>query len=103
MLLFQIMQMKIKMVLVCNMINIDLKQIHGHLKNNKDEIKNSEKCGCFYCKKIFKGSEVKDWIKDETGDTAKCPYCLVDSVIGDASGLKLTEELLEIMNKTWFE
>ena len=80
----------------------DLEQTHKHSISNKEEIEKSEFCGCFYCKKIFKSSEIKEWIKDKNGDTAKCPYCLVDAVIGDASGYALTDEFLTQMNKKWF-
>ena len=76
-----------------------------HLDYSKqlvEEIKNSDICGCFYCKRIFKSVEVKDWVKDKNGDTAKCPYCLTDSVIGDASGYDLNEDFLNKMNKKWF-
>ncbi len=79
-----------------------LEFLRKHSKNNKTEIEKSEKCGCYHCKKIFKSSEVKEWVKDKSGDTAKCPHCLIDSVIGDASGYLITEELLNKMNKKWF-
>ena len=75
---------------------------HNHSINNRNEIEKSECCGCYHCKKIFKSSEVKDWVKDENGDTAKCPYCLIDSVIGDASGYLITEEFLNKMNEKCF-
>ena len=84
------------------MENQKLDEAHKHSINNKEEIEKSESCGCFYCKKIFKSSEVKEWIKDKNGDTAKCPHCLTDSVIGDASGYALTDEFLTQMNKKWF-
>ena len=42
------------MVLVCNMINIDLKQIHSHLKNNKDEIKTVKSVVAFIVKRFLK-------------------------------------------------
>ena len=80
----------------------DLEQAHEHSINNKVEIKKSEFCGCYHCKKIFKSTEVKDWLKDKNGDTVKCPYCSIDSVMGDASGYLITEELLNKMNKKWF-
>ena len=81
----------------------ELKQAHSCSKNNKTEIKNSEKCGCYYCKKIFKSSEVKKWLKDKNGETARCPYCSIDSVIGDASGYLITDEFLNKMNEKCFK
>jgi len=38
----------------------------------------------------------------DTGETAICPRCSIDSVIGDASGLPVTKEFLKEMNKHWF-
>lgn len=80
----------------------DLEQAHKHSISNKEEIEKSELCGCYFCKKIFKSSEIKEWLKDKNDGTAKCPHCLTDSVIGDASGYLITEELLNKMNKKWF-
>ena len=84
------------------MENQKLEEAHKHSMNNKGEIEKSEFCGCYFCKKIFKSSEIKEWLKDKNGETAKCPYCSIDSVIGDASGYLITEELLNKMNKKWF-
>ncbi len=52
------------------MNNKDLEQIYKHSINNREKIEKSEKCGCYHCKKIFKSSEVKEWVKDKSGDTA---------------------------------
>lgn len=79
----------------------DYEEVHKHSTNNKIEIENSKTCGCFYCKSIFKSSEITMWIKDKI-PTAICPNCAVDSVIGDASGYPITKKLLDDMNKKWF-
>jgi hypothetical protein len=44
--------------------------------------------------------EIEEWI-DPNDDTALCPYCDIDSVIGDASGYEITEEFLRKMNDHW--
>ena len=61
-------------------------------------------CGCFYCKSIYSASEVKEWYdNDGRGDkTALCPKCGIDSVLGDATFVELTPELLELMNMLFF-
>ena len=61
-------------------------------------------CGCFYCKSIYSASEVKEWCdNDGRGDkTALCPKCGIDSVLGDATFVELTPELLELMNMMFF-
>ena len=34
--------------------------------------------------------------------TALCPYCHIDSVIGDAAGFPIIPKFLKAMNKRWF-
>jgi len=58
-------------------------------------------CGCFYCKAIFRSTEIRDWIEDKAG-TAVCPHCGIDSVIGESSGFPITPEFLERMHRYWF-
>ena len=46
-----------------------------------------------------------EWIdedKNEVGQTALCPYCGIDSVIGSASGISLDKQFLTEMYKVWF-
>lgn len=80
----------------------ELFKIHKHSFANRKEILKSDTCGCFYCKEMFAPSEIKEWVDDEGGDTAQCPYCMIDSVIGDASGIKITKKLLEEMYEYFF-
>lgn len=74
---------------------------HAKCMNNKNELQNDTVCGCFYCLKIYSPKEITDWIPDKNG-TARCPYCGIDSVIGEGSGYPITEEFLKQMNKRWF-
>lgn len=84
-----------------NSISPDYISAHKYSSNHKNEIKKDSKCGCFYCLKIFSPAEIKDWIKDISG-TAICPYCGIDSIIGESSGYPITEEFLAKMRKYWF-
>ncbi len=79
----------------------DIIAAHEYCTNNKDSLQEDSVCGCFYCLKIFSPSEIKDWIPDTKG-TALCPYCEIDSVIGESSGYPITKEFLEEMQKYWF-
>lgn len=74
---------------------------HKFCYNNKEKLQKDQKCGCFYCLKIFDPAKIEDWIPDVTG-TAMCPYCGIDSVIGEYSGLPITTEFLSEMNEYWF-
>ena len=70
-------------------------QSSGHRK----VVSNSEKCGCFCCLSIFKSTEIEEWIE---GETALCPYCSVDAVIGQSDDYDITREFLTRMKKRWF-
>ena len=80
-----------------------LEQAYNHSKNNKQEIENSDTCGCFYCRELFIPKEIKNWIKDDKGDTALCPYCTIDAIIANASGFEVNKKLLEELHKTYFK
>ena len=73
---------------------------HNRCSGNSDELKNSEKCGCFYCLQIFTPEKITKLV--DGGKTALCPFCGVDSVIGDASGFPITKEFLSDVKKEWF-
>lgn len=73
---------------------------HTFSSNHKKQLLNDEVCGCFYCLNIFSPKEIKDWLPLE--DTAICPYCGIDSVLGESSGYPITKEFLEEMKKYWF-
>lgn len=79
----------------------ELKAAHCHCTNNYKELQKSKICGCFYCEKIFNPNEITEWIPD-SNLTARCPYCDIDSVIGDASGYPITKSFLRAMHKEWF-
>ena len=78
-----------------------LRQAHARSIRNKEQLEQSKICGCFSCCRIFPPSEITDYIPDEP-PTAECPYCHIDSVIGDASGFPITKEFLKKMKKRWF-
>jgi len=82
-----------------------LRVAHKHSISNHAEIESSKRCGCFYCKKIFGPDQIVDWAdtnKPRAQQTALCPACGIDSVLGDASGLEITEAFLEKMRAAWF-
>ncbi|MEQ9288684.1 MAG: cytoplasmic protein [Cyclobacteriaceae bacterium] len=68
--------------------------------SNEEDLKNSELAACYYCKSIFKASEVKEFL--ETERTALCPKCGIDSVLPSNSPIELTTENLVELNKHWF-
>ncbi|MBR6800918.1 MAG: cytoplasmic protein [Eubacteriaceae bacterium] len=68
--------------------------------NHKKMLRNMQKCGCFYCLKIFSSQMITRWI--DNGNTALCPFCGIDSVIGESSGVPITKEFLRKMSEEWF-
>ena len=78
----------------------DIIKAHEYSINNKRSLLKDKKCGCFFCLKIFSPKEIIDWIdKDQT---ALCPHCSIDAIIGESSGFPLTTEFLEKMRDHWF-
>ncbi len=77
---------------------------HRHSINNRSELIESDQCGCFYCRRLFPPSKIEEWTDDddEVGQTALCPYCGIDSVIGSKSGFPITRDFMKIMNRHWF-
>jgi hypothetical protein len=79
----------------------DYIEAYKYSAKHKEQLLKDDKCGCFYCLKIFNPKEIEDWVEDISG-TAICPYCGMDSVIGESSGYPITQEFLERMNGYWF-
>jgi hypothetical protein len=90
----------------------DVDAAHRHSIRHRGEIEASGACGCFYCLAVFPPSEVREWIdwpadtpaaqENARGQTALCPRCGIDSVIGDASGYPVTPGFLGRMEARWF-
>jgi hypothetical protein len=91
---------------------IELKKAHDQCLHNKNTLQQSKLCGCFCCVTIFIPADICIWLEEDrcshnsiTSEqaTAICPSCGVDSVIGDASGLPITESFLQAMHEQYFE
>ncbi|RDU38033.1 cytoplasmic protein [Neobacillus piezotolerans] len=78
----------------------ECKIAHRFSSHHREELVKDKKCGCFYCLKIFNPSEISAWTDNE--NTAICPYCGIDSIIGESLGFPITELFLKEMHKYWF-
>ena len=82
-----------------------LNKAHKHSTNNKKELENSKRCGCFYCFEIYNPKEILNdeqsmWLDEST---ATCAKCGIDSVIGDESGYPVSNKMfLELIGFVWF-
>ena len=78
---------------------------HEFSIRHRRQLEDSDLCGCFYCCATFPPSAIMDWTDvDEhgVGQTALCPRCGIDAVIGSASGYPITREFLNEMRASWF-
>ena len=78
---------------------------HRYSSYHKDALLHDKKCGCFDCLAIFDPKEITEWVdEDDPSDkygTAICPYCGIDSIIGESSGFPITKEFLQKMKDYW--
>ena len=76
---------------------------HAHSSRHRPEIERSRRCGCFYCLRTYPPEAITEWIQEPgVGETARCPRCGIDSVIGTASGVPVTGAFLRRMHARWF-
>lgn len=75
-----------------------LHRAHDYSSSHRAEVLASALCACFYCLATYPPPDIVDWIGDDeagVGQTAICPKCGVDSVLGEKAGFPLTREFLE--------
>ncbi len=68
---------------------------------NKTKVERSKNCGCFYCGHMFPGSTVTEYT--DSGQTALCPHCKVDTVLAGDAGLVVCEDILKKVNDFWLK
>lgn len=73
---------------------------HKHASQHRVELEASTRCGCFFCFRTFSPVSIKAWI--DASQTALCPACGVDSVIGSASSHRIDEAFLRKMHGQFF-
>jgi len=87
-------------------LNQDYYLAHQFCTLHRNELMKSDRCGWFYCLRIFFPEEIKDWTdenKDGVEQTALCPFCSIDAVIGSASGYPVSIDFLKQMRDFWFD
>ena len=73
---------------------------HAHASKHRSALEASDKCACFFCFRSFAPVEIKAWI--DGSQTALCPGCGTDSVLGNASGHSLSDGFLRKMHRHYF-
>lgn len=75
-------------------------EAHACCTRNREMLEKDARCGCFHCLRVYDPVQIQKWI--DNGQTALCPHCGVDSVIGEGTGYPLTDVFLKGMHKRWF-
>lgn len=78
-----------------------LREVPIYSMKNKKFIEESESCGCYHCTQSFSKNEISQWT--DNGQTALCPHCGVDSVLGQTCGIELEKENLQFIHNYWFK
>lgn len=83
----------------------DVRTAHDHSSNHRAEFAGSAICGCFCCCATFPPEQIEDWVHEVNGEgqTALCPKCGIDAVIGDRAGFGVSREFLNRMKLHWFQ
>ncbi len=58
------------------------------MASNKETVLASKIVGCYHCLKHYASTNISNFVENN----AICVYCGVDAVIGDRSGLPVTDE-----------
>lgn len=72
----------------------ELSQVPKASAYNRDAIKATDVCGCYFCLQTFPSRDVREWT--DSGRTAICPHCSIDSVLAgvvDAGFLAAAHEM----------
>jgi hypothetical protein len=86
------------------MEELDTIGAHRFSIRHRESIQKSPACGCFYCLAIFTPNDITEWVDIENGEgqTALCPKCGIDSVIGSDSSFPISLDFLTKMQQHWF-
>lgn len=57
-------------------------------------------CACFFCFKKFPATEIKTWV--DANQTALCPHCGIDAVLGAGEGFRIDDRFLRKMHQHHF-
>lgn len=80
-----------------------IKYAHTLTFENKEILSKTNKCGCMHCLEIFSVNELEEDLWIDKGNTALCPFCMVDVVIPESEEYPLTKEFLQKAHDYWFE
>ena len=77
-----------------------LDDLHKKSSYHKDELFIINWCGCFYCRNMYRPSDIKEWT--DGSETAICPRCGIDSVLPMEEDCNDNKSILDRMYEYWF-
>jgi hypothetical protein len=77
-----------------------LDDLHRKSRQNRAPLKKARVCGCFNCFNEYLFEQIADWIDD--GQTAICPRCGADAVLGFASQ-GADQDVLHKLHDRWLK
>ena len=80
--------------------NDRIKDAYLHTIYNRNEIKESKTVYCVSCRTFVHPSDIVKFTDE--GQTGICPYCGKDALIGDGSGIQLSDNLLNNIHHRYF-
>lgn len=79
----------------------DLILAHAHSSDHRNKLLSDSSCGCFTCLQVFTPETITRWIPDTRDETAICPHCANDTVLGNSCGHEITTDFLRAMRRFW--
>ncbi len=91
----------------------ELLAAYHYLSKNWTQVQGSKSCGCCNCLEIFPPEAIVGWTGLDTSNfedpkaiekqTAMCPRCGSEAVLGDKSGYPISQHFLVRMNEAWLQ
>jgi len=75
-------------------------EARAHAAGHRAELLTSKNCGCFFCFRQFAATEITKWI--DGNQTALCPRCGLDAILGSSSGYAINDQFLRRMHRAFF-
>lgn len=77
----------------------EMRKAHKFTHSNLWYLCENQNCRCIYCLEEFESLTIYDYTLD---DTALCPYCGIDAVIGEKSGYTINKEEAQLFYEFFF-
>jgi hypothetical protein len=72
----------------------------GRASKHRAALETAGQCACFFCFKKFATSSIKSWV--DAHQTALCPFCGIDAVLGAGDGVRIDDRFLRRLHQHHF-